>query len=189
MLACALETEECPSQCRTKPGEPGTSEPGQRPEAKGDLDVAITDKTNSIVSIPSKGIVTFGTLDVSAGRNDDISIYSIDVERIGLGERTDIDRVWLEYNGVRVSGRAGLTSDGKATITFAPTFMVKQNSSEKLELVVSFKDTAAVGAEHAFRITGLDTSAKNVNLSNKETTTFRTTTYKVAELSIQGQGN
>jgi hypothetical protein len=55
-------------------------------------------------SVPSSGTVNFGTFDFTAG-NEDATVSSVKFVRQGLGSRNDFSRVWMEKNGVRVSGR------------------------------------------------------------------------------------
>jgi hypothetical protein len=62
MLACALETEDCPAICRENPSEPGTPDPTERPEAKGDLEISIKDYSSTGKSVPMVGTNIFNTL-------------------------------------------------------------------------------------------------------------------------------
>jgi hypothetical protein len=53
-------------------------------------------------SIPNKGVVPFGEVKFNAS-SADIQVFSMELVREGLGQRTDIDRVWLELNGKRIT--------------------------------------------------------------------------------------
>jgi hypothetical protein len=55
-------------------------------------------------SVPKAGTVNFGTFDFTAG-NEDVTLTSVKLVRQGLGSRSDFTRVWMEKNGVRISGR------------------------------------------------------------------------------------
>ncbi len=184
VLACTMGTTSCPAECKKTVN---TGDNNVRPEAAGSLEVAVTDKVSTVKSIPANGTATFGTLKLTAGSSNEVRLYSVEVERFGLGERSDVKRVYFEKDGVRISGRAGLTSDGKATITFAPALTVKANSSEVIELVANL--SGAAGSEHAFRINKIDSTARDLNLAEKETSTFRTTTYTVAGADVTYKGS
>jgi len=184
ILACLVDEDNCPAACKDE--EKVVVEPGDRPEAKGDLAISITDKSSAVVSIPAVGIITAGTLDLKAS-TDDIFLYSLTVERFGLGQRSAIDRLRVEYDGVRVSSRASVNMEGVATIAFSPALIIKKGNTETVELTVRFD--GETGGEHAFRIINVDSSAKNISVSPKETTTFRTTTYTVAEVEFEAKGS
>jgi hypothetical protein len=69
-----------------------------------DLSVDLSPESTLAKSIPQSGTVSFGKLDFTAG-TEDTTLTSIKLVRKGLGERADFDRVWMEQDGVRVSGR------------------------------------------------------------------------------------
>jgi hypothetical protein len=55
-------------------------------------------------SIPNSGTINFGTFDLTAG-SEDVTVSSISFRREGLGSRSDFSRMWIEKDGVRISGR------------------------------------------------------------------------------------
>jgi hypothetical protein len=182
MLACALETDECPAACKgssTEPTEPGATE---RPDAKGDLDVSISDYSSSIKSVPAVGTVIFNTLELSS--SEDVTLYGVNLSREGLSSKSDVKGVWFEKNGVRISSKGNVNTDGSVSITFNNGFKVKK--SESIDLVVQLE--ASVGAQIAFRITDVDSSAKNVSVNNKVTTTYQTASYTVASTTFSRNG-
>jgi hypothetical protein len=187
MLACALETADCPAACKDGTSESTPVEPGSRPEAAGDLDVGVTDKQSSVISIPTAGIITAGDIKLQSSSND-VNVYSITVERAGLGQRGAIDRLRVEQDGVRISSRASVSMEGIATITFSPALVIKKGGTENVDLVARFEGTEVAG-EHYFRITGVDSSAKNISISPKETSTYRTTSYTVASVDFDAKGS
>ena len=182
MLACALETADCPAKCSGDGKDPETTE-NNKPEAKGDLEVSINDVSATIVSIPSTGTVIFNSIDFDS--STDVILYSVKLERTGLSSKSDVSGIWFEKDGVRISSRASVLSDGTANINFNQGYTVK--SHEKIDLVVSL--ATEPGAEIAFRIVDVDSSAKNLTISKKVTSTFRTTKYDVATITLTAKGD
>ena len=174
MLACALDTPDCPAQCKDD------GETIERPEAKGNLDVSVLDHSTSIRSVPMQGTVIFNSIRFNS--SESVTVYSINLERFGLSNRQTARAVWFEKDGVAVSSRGSVSSDGTVSLNFNRGFVVKSN--ETLDLVVELNDTQA-GSEIAFRFTGVDSSAKNVTF-RAETSMYRTANYQVAELTFDG---
>lgn len=170
---------------------PGTGDNGTGDDIEvkaGSIELSMASAPANFSSVPKIGVVSFGKFSFAAG-SDDVNVRSVEVERRGLGARSDIQRIWFERNGVRVSGRASLTSDNKAVITFSPALVVKRNAAEQLELVVNLSGGDA-GSEHMFAFLGVESSAVNatMNPSILTTPTLRTTTYTVANAEFQNLG-
>lgn len=115
-----------------------------------------------------------------AANGADITLRGVTLERTGLGNNTSVKGVWFEKNGVRVTNKGYLSSDSRTSVSFNPALVVK--STDTLELVVELKGDT--GAEHAFKITGVESSAANLNVKNNTTVTVRTTDYKVASVNV-----
>lgn len=116
----------------------------------GNLNVAISPVTPPSQSVPRNGNVTFAKMDLTAGGSD-VNLYSIKIARSGLGQRSDINRVYFSKNGVRVSGRTSIAADETATISFAPALIVKANGKETIDLVVELSGSLAWG-QHRFSV-------------------------------------
>jgi hypothetical protein len=162
----------CPAVCRDSEDEDNT--PSERPEASGDLDISIPDYSSSIKSVPAVGTVIFNTLDLKS--SEDVILYGISLTREGLSSSKAVKSVWFEQNGIRVSSKGNVNTDGSVTITFNNGFTVKK--TESIDLVVQLD--AGVGSQIAFRIADVDSSAKNLNIKDKVTTLYNTAAYTVA---------
>lgn len=182
MLACALGSDDCPAECQDDDGDDG-DDGEDRPEAKGDLDVSVDDYSSSVKSIPATGTVIFNQ--IAFDSSETIEVYSISLSREGLSSKSDIKGIWFEKDGVRISGKGSLSTDGTTTVNFNNGFKVK--SDEVLDLVVQLE--ASVGAEIAFKITDVDSSAKNLSISKKVTSTYRTAAYEVGSLEFDINGS
>lgn len=181
ILACALNSDTCPAACKGKTPE---QQPNVNPsgEARGDLNVAVADYSSSVKSVPMVGISIFNEVKFSS--SEAVNVNSVTLERVGLSSRSDIKGVWFEKDGLAVSSRGTVATDGKVTTNFNKGFAVKAN--ETLDLVVELSGTTA-GSEIAFKFIGVDSTAKN-STYNTMTTTYRTANYTVAALEFSNVG-
>lgn len=178
------------------PGETDDTDPVVTDETdvieEGTLEMSLSSETKLMdgASIPLSAIVTFASFDVSASSDSDIELNSISVKRSWLGKTSDISRLYFEMDGVRVSGRASLSSDDTATIAFAPALVIKKGNTEMLDLVVELDGTTGAGSEHKFQITEVKSSAINeiLNPSTLSTPLLRTANYTVGEVVFDKRG-
>lgn len=188
VFACTIDPDGsmglCPAACI---GGTTPTEPGEENEVKaGGLQLSLGANTPANgASIPNNGIVSFGEIKFTAASSD-VRVNSVTLTRQGLGDRSDISRVYFERNGVRVSSRGSLASDGVVTVSFSPALVVKAGSSESLDLVASLVATQA-GSEHRFAFTDVNSSAQTASF-DISTPTLRTTTYPVGSVAFTRQG-
>lgn len=158
--------------------------------AAGDLNVALAASSPASKSVPSSGTVPFGKFDLSAG-GADISVSTIKFVREGLGARSDISRVWLEKNGVRVSSRQTVGSDNVVTVSVSPALVVKAGATESLDLVATL--SGSTGSEHKFTIAAasdIGSTAKTVaGTFPVSTNLMKTTSYAVAGVTFAKAGS
>lgn len=182
-LACALETSECPAVCKNATStDTNTGNDVNGMVKAGDLDIAVVDYSSEVKSAPAVATVIFNSVAFKA--SEKVVLESVKLERIGLSDKSAIKGVWFEKDGVAVSARASVTSDGTATTRFYRGFAV--NGTENLDLVVELNGTA--GSEIAFKFVDAVSSAKNLSLNSAMTTKYRTTTYTVAQIGFKRNG-
>lgn len=153
----------------------------------GGLEVTLNPKTPAAMTIPKTGLIPFGKIDFTAGK-EDVEINSITLKREGLSNRTDIRRAYFEKNGIRVSNRSNVGIDELVTITFTPAFVVTAGSTQTLDLIVELSGSADVGAEHRFAILSeedIDASAKVGGTYPVRTNLMRVGSYEVKTVEIQ----
>lgn len=144
----------------------------------GNLDVSLNSATLANNSqIPAVGVVRFAAVNFSAGSSD-INLKNVEISKVGLVTPPSSTRVWFEKNGVRVTGKAAFTSEGKAVVSFAPVMTVKANSTETLDLYVELQAPAVLAADYQFASAMIDSSAQNVN-GSFTTPLLRTVNYTV----------
>lgn len=158
--------------------------------AAGNLNVALAASSSASKSVPSSGTVPFGKFDLSAG-GADISVSTIKFVREGLGARSDISRVWLEKNGVRVSSRQTVGSDNVVTVSVSPALVVKAGATESVDLVATL--SGSTGSEHKFTIAAaadVGSTAKSVaGTFPVSTNLMKTTSYAVAGVTFAKAGS
>lgn len=171
-----------PSLCN--PSGTGTTNPPVVKE--GNLNISMNSASPAnLSSVPMSGSVKFATVDFTAGSKD-ITVNSVTLKRSGLGALSDIDRVYFEKDGIRVSSRASVSSDQTVTLSFAPAWVVKAGTSESIDLYVDMS-SASAGGEHMFQSTAIDSSAANV-VGSVMTPTLRTANYTVSNVQITTAG-
>jgi hypothetical protein len=178
LLACSLGSDSCPAACVKKSEEDtaqGSTIDGMA--IAGDLSIAVADYSSEIRSVPMKGTVVFNAVEFKA--SEKVTIESVKLERTGLSSKSDIKGVWFEKDGVAVSAKASLTSDGTATTRFYNGYSV--DGTATLDLVVELD--GAAGSEIAFKFVDVTSTAKNATF-NTESSKYRTTNYSVATISL-----
>jgi hypothetical protein len=166
----------------------GSTDTGSTTVVKaGNLDVSLNASSPANgSSIPYNGVVSFGKVDLQAGSSD-VSVNSIKMKRTGLGQSSDISRVYFERNGVRISSRANVNSDNEVITTFTPALVVKAGSKETLDLVVEMAaSVSALGGEHALNSLVIDSSALTTN-GGFATPLLRTANYAVRQATFTSQ--
>ena len=178
VLACTMGTTSCPAECKKTVNTGDVVNTGTDVKA-GNLELDVQKVSNGVISVPANGVISMGDVKLAAN-GADITLRGVTLERIGLGNNTSVKGVWFEKNGVRVTNKGYLSSDSRTSVSFNPALVVK--STDTLGLVVELKGDT--GAEHAFKITGVESSAANLNVKNNTTVTVRTTDYKVASVNV-----
>jgi len=194
VFACTIDPDGsmglCPAACL---GGSETETPGEETEVKaGGLSVSLNSATLANNSqIPQVGTVRFAVVNFSASSSADVNLKSVEIAKVGLATIPSSTRVWFEKDGVRVTGRAAFTSEGKAVLSFAPALKVKANGTETLDLFVEINTTA--GNDFQFQSAMVDSSAVSVS-GGFSTPVLRTVNYTVsdavfADASIGGTQN
>ncbi len=179
-LACTMGSATCPAECKksVNTGDVATGSSIDGMAIAGDLNVGVADFASEVKSAPATGTVIFNTVELKG--SEKITLESIKLERTGLSDKSAIKGVWFEKDGVAVSARASVTTDGTVTTRFYKGFSV--NGTEKLDLVVEL--AGIPGSEIAFKFVDVKSTAKNLSFGTATTTKYRTAAYNVAKLKF-----
>ncbi|MDR0860934.1 MAG: hypothetical protein LBO09_08445, partial [Candidatus Peribacteria bacterium] len=145
----------------------------------GDLNVTVSDYSKDEVYAPADGVVVFNSLKFKT--SETITVKSVTLEKAGLTSSSDVGTIWLEKNGKVVANEKELNSKGTVTLTIKGGLTVK--SSDTLDLVVQL--TGEAGSLVSFKITDVNSSAKNLSISQALTTTYHLTNYAVASADFK----
>ena len=142
LLACSLGSDSCPAACQKKADE-NTAEEDTATQGSidglpiaGDLTIAVADYSDTVKSAPAVGTVVFNAVDFKA--SEKVTIESVKLERTGLSDKSAIKWVWFEKDGVAVSAKASLSTDGTVTTRFYNNYSV--NGTDTLDLVVELTE-------------------------------------------------
>ena len=186
-LSCALglSAPDCPVACQDT--EEDTGDNNDDVVKEGTLNVSLNSASLADgTQVPSTGIVRFAVVDFSASNSADVSVNTVELQKTTLAAVPSGTKVWFEKDGVRVSGRASFTSDGSATISFAPAYVVKAGNTESLDLYVQLATSA--NKDFQFKSMTIDSTAISAN-GGFMTPKLTTTEYTVAPVTIASLNN
>jgi len=111
---------------------------------------------------------------------------SVTLQRQGLWNRTSIDKVWLERDGVIITSDKKVSSDD--TVMFALSDLtIAKGGTETLTVAVSL-DAAGTTQEHNFSVIDLDCNTDTVSGLPVAGETLTTMDYTVAGLTFYAKG-
>ena len=165
VLSCSLGLDTCPAQCVTTPVI----------TKAGSLNVSSV--SNGAQSVPMIGVSKAWTFTFNAW-NEDVTLNGVTITRQGLGNNSDVNKLYMTLNGARVSNLQSLGSDGTTMIYFSPALVVKANNSLNLNLMVKFAGSNSNG-QHQFVVANanaIDSSAQTIGGNFPLSTSLMTTT-------------
>jgi hypothetical protein len=186
LLACSLGSDSCPAACVNKKDE--VDENGDPIVIKsGDLSVKVTPATER-KAIISGNVSDLDTITLIA--SEKITVNSITLERFGYSTASDVDSIWLEdANGNKIADEKSL-STSKDTVTLKIKKEYREmDESNALTIVLKTSNTAKAGGTIGFKVTEVDASAKNLDLSNYNPYTYDLVAYDGSKVSVSVKGN
>ena len=126
-----------------------------------------------------------GTVTLKAGEND-TTVTAIEITKSGLGAAADIANIQLMKGGVYVTNNGTLNSNKVAKLRFRPNLVLKANSSETFDVVVSMagSGTAQPGGTHDFSVTAVTVANGTFDGTPVKLGSLTTTNYLVPEATI-----
>lgn len=130
---------------------------------EGDLELSLAASTPDATVIPYdvKG-VTYLTLLARAG-DEDVEITGLTVERAGLGESNDFDKIYAAVDGVRVGNKRTLGSDDEVELFFTTDknkIVVPANSFVEIDVMADMGAASSDSGNVSFlRVTDVETDA------------------------------
>ncbi len=165
----------------------------------GTLDIQLSPNTPNAQIVPANTTsATYVVYRVTAGASNDIQLSGLTLMRVGQGDADDLDKVWVEYNGVRVSNRQSPTTDDRINLIFSPALVVKAGSSIDLVVMAQMDALDAFGNPISGKYNAISLqSANDVASTAAQVTgtfpltgaTMQTSGYLVTRLDYDPQGN
>ncbi|HRX63959.1 MAG TPA: hypothetical protein P5060_02545 [Candidatus Absconditabacterales bacterium] len=180
LLACltADDYEDCIAECADE------EEEEVLPDSDGELTFDLNNKSPEAANIASNAqAVEFLTFDVEAD-GEDVFVSSITLERMGLGDRTDFDKVWLTHNDVIVSNDKSINSEDQVVLNV--NMDIKDGNTETFTVVASMNGVS--NKINSFAVIDVDHNGADVDglpVEGEEMTTFN---YTVAQLTFTAKG-
>jgi hypothetical protein len=166
LLACSLGSDSCPAACQKD--ETVVDENGEKVIVKsGDLSISASAAEGKKVIL--NGATSY--LDtITLKTSEDITLNSVTLERFGYSTTDDIDAIWLENaNGVQITNEKSLSSS-KDSVTLSLKKDYKTiKDGDTILIGVRTSTTIAptkVGTTIGFKVTAVDSTAKNLNIDN-----------------------
>ncbi len=184
LLACSLGSDSCPAACRAEE-ETTVDENGNKVVVKsGDLSVTATAAEGK--KVVKNGISELDTITLRA--SEAITLNSVTLERYGLSAYGDIKEVWLEnVNWERISqGEKTFNSKDVVTLTIKKEY--RNLEADDSIIVVVSTDTAANASSLWVKVTAVESSAKNLDLSNYSPYLYDMVSYTSSTVTIVKKG-
>jgi hypothetical protein len=188
VMACALdpESDACPVACRktTKDDETTTDDKGTVVKA-GDLRVTATAATDR--KAVSNGDSDLDTITLKT--SEALTVNSITLERFGYSTAENVS-VWLEdaYGNTIADAKDVSTSKDTVTLKIKKDYKEMAEGENNITTVVSLKNATA-GGTIGFKVTDVDSSAKNVDVADYKAYTYDIIAYSGSEVSVDPKGN
>jgi hypothetical protein len=174
-LACATDSDDCPAECKDN-GDKDSDEVVK----SGDLVIKATPSSNR--RAVGTGVSDLDTITLKA--SEAITLNSITLERYGYSDGDSVKGVWLEdANGTQITNPKTLSKD-KVTLTLKKDYK-ELDSTDDVTIVVELKDAeGTIG----FKVTDVDASAKNLDISDYDPYTYEIVNYNGATIVLTQKG-
>ncbi len=180
----SLGSDSCPAACQKDSEETTVDENGKTVVKAGDLSISATAASNRKAVIG--GVYDLDTITLKA--SEAITLNSVTLERYGYSTADDIESVWLENaDGTQISNPKSLSTKDTVNLTVKKDYK-ELEAEDVVTIVVKLKSTAKAGGTIGFKVTDVDSSAKNVNLSNYEPYTYDVVEYTGVSVTLTQKG-
>jgi hypothetical protein len=186
-MACALdpESDACPVACRKANKDDEKTTPIDEKVKAGDLRVTATAATDR--KAVNNGDSDLDTITLKT--SEALTVNSITLERFGYSSADNVS-VWLEdaYGNVIADSKEVSTSKDTVTLKIKKDYKEMAEGENNITTVVSLSNAAA-GGTIGFKVTDVDSSAKNVDVADYKAYTYDIIAYTGSEVTISAKGN
>ena len=177
-LACQTDSDACPAECK----EDSNKDDDGTVVKSGDL--AVSAKSAANTKILKTGTSDLDTLTFKTSEN--VEITKVTLERYGYSTDDDskITGIWLEDEDGNTIAESKTLSKDKVTLNIKKDYR-KVNGEFKATIVVS---TSGAAGTIGFKVTDVESTAKNLNLDNYSPYTYEVVDYAGAEVTVTIKG-
>jgi hypothetical protein len=174
-LACELDSDECPAECKDN-GEEDTTDNGK--VRSGDLEVTASSSSSKILA---KGTSDMDTLTFKS--SEEVEITKVILERYGYSTNDDVDEIWLENEEGTVISNVyqGLDSKAQAKLTIKKDY---RNVDGTYNATIVLKAKGSAGKTIGFKVVDVDSTAKNLNIDNYKPNQYDMMEYSGATVTM-----
>ncbi len=153
----------------------------------GDLEVDLSPLSPPSQNIPSNGSkVYIMALDFTAG-DEDVRIDGLTFKHVGLSSRNNIDRLWVEVDGIRLTSPRSINSDSIVNMPLSNPLVIRASSTITARVFMSMdSDNEDTGDQIAFELSDVETAGGDVLGLPVTSNTFTTSNYSLTPLNISG---
>jgi len=176
VLACQLGTDACPAACKDD-----SKENTDGKVKSGDLAVEADAAANrKILKTWTSDLdtLTFKT-------SEEVEISKITLERYGYSESDQITGIWLEDQDGNVIAESKTLTKDKVTLNLKKDYRKVDGEFEATVVVTTSGAAGTIG----FKVTDVESTAKNLNLDDYNPYTYEVVEYKGSEVAIELKGS
>lgn len=138
----------------------------QSVEPEGNVVVDVLSTTGQSVP-PGSQRIAMMQLHLSADCAADVPVYSVNVQRRGLGLNTDIESLFVIHRGVRISAERPIANrDGSVSLRLQ-NFKIPACNEEDLIIAVNFATDASPIGQHRLELTSIDAGNASVRIAKR----------------------
>ena len=185
LLACSLGSDSCPAACQKDNDETEVDDKGNVVVKSGDLSISATAATDR--KAIATGVSDLDTITLRT--SEDLTVNSITLERYGYSSAENVT-VWLEdaYGNKIADSKDVSTSKDTVTLKIKKDYREMAAGSNDITTVVELSGAKA-GGTIGFKVTAVDSSAKNVDLSDYTAYTYDIVEYNGTNVTVNVKGN
>jgi len=173
--ACLLDSEACPAACKDS-------------EEKTDEKVKAGDLAVTAESAPTTKVLKSGTSDLDTltfKTSENVEINKITLERYGYSKEDQIVGVWLEDQDGNIIADSKTLSKDKVTLNLKKNYRAVDGVLEATVVVSTSGADGTIG----FKVTDVDSTAKNLNVDNYKPYTYEVIGYDASEVTLELKGS
>ena len=188
---CILEEGDCPEACEgvvNNNNNNNNQNNNQNNDVKSGK-LTVTNEKNEDGMVFSSGYVSeLDTINFSS--DEEVTINSITLKRVGLSSRTSIEEIWLENEeGKKVTTEKSINSSDMVTLSINKDYRTIDGKASFVVVVKTpNKKTTELGTNIGFEISEIDSTAKNAS-DKTSTNKYAFADYTAKGVKIEIKGN